>query len=222
MAMKTPTSSLLCATLLLGLLLALVPGHVIAARRVDITDTGALASRWGDMSSGAGAGQSAVNRSANGTLTETARVSIEPVTSTVQSGETFTVSVVIFEAVNLGAFQFEMHYDPAVVHAEEATPGPFLGSSGRNVLPVPGLPTIDNDAGRLAFGAFSFGTQPGPDGRGALAKATIIAQRAGSSALDLQAVVITDPEGQEQPVTVTDGAAMVKRSLYLPLILRSD
>jgi hypothetical protein len=193
--------------------------------RIDIVDIMLVAARWG---CGCGDECYMAGPLAAATLlpmwafadAQPALVSIEPVTSTVTSGDTFTVSVVISEVVNLGAFQFEMHYHPTVVHAEGAALGPFPGSTGRNVGPVG--PTIDNDAGALSFGAFSFGKQPGPDGGGVLAELTLTAQGAGSSALDLRAVQVLYPSGEPQSVTVMDGTAMVEGRLYLPLILRTD
>jgi hypothetical protein len=38
-----------------------------------------------------------------------------PANSTVAAGSTFTVTVMIDEAVDLGAFQFDLHYSPSIV-----------------------------------------------------------------------------------------------------------
>jgi PKD repeat protein len=193
--------------------------------RVDVVDIMMVAARWGcecgDDCYAAGPLEAAALLP-TWALAEAqpATVSIEPVTSTVQSGDTFTVSVVISDAVNLGAFQFDMHYDPTAVHAEGAAMGPFLGSTGRNVGPVG--PTIDNDGGTLSFGAFSFGTQAGPQGRGVLAEITLTAKGVGTSPLDLQAVQVLNPAAEAQPVTVSHGTAVVKGKLYLPLVVRVD
>ena len=46
-------------------------------------------------------------------------------------------------------------------------------------------PQIDNDAGTMTFGGFTFGNQPGPDGDGTLAAVTMMAQRTGISPLPL-------------------------------------
>jgi hypothetical protein len=147
-----------------------------------------------------------------------ASVSMEPITSTVRPGDTFTVSVVITDVVNLGAFQFTLHYDPAVVHVDDARLGRFLGSSGRNANPLG--PTIDNLMGWVTFGAFSFGTQPGAEGGGVLAQVILTAQDPGRSALELDPLQILTPAADPLPVTVMDGAAVVQTAVHVPLVLR--
>jgi hypothetical protein len=179
-----------------------------------------VASRRGDSRSGGGAARSSLDPLATASLTETAAVRIEPVTSTVRPGDTFTVSVMITDVVNLGAFQFAMAYTPTVVHVERARLGPFLGSSGRNASPLG--PTIDNEAGLMVLGAFSFGMQPGPDGGGTLARIALTAQGPGQTPLDLQNTEILSPSAEHKPVKVADGAAVVEGKLYLPLVLRQS
>ncbi len=169
---------------------------------------------------GAHAAHASAEPMTTATLTDTAAVSIEPLTSTIQSGETFTVSVVITDVTNLGGFQFNMTYDPKVVHVDRARVGPFLGSTGRNIIPQPN-PEIDNDAGWMSFGAASFGMQPGPDGGGTLARIVLTGQGTGHTPLDLQDTRILSPSGERKPVTVADGTAVVKEKLYVPLFLHN-
>lgn len=153
-------------------------------------------------------------------LTDTAAVHIEPLTSTVQSGETFTVSVVITDVVNLGGFQFDMAYDPRVVHAERAEVGPFLGSTGRTIFP---FVEIKETEAVVTVGAGSLPNQPAPDGGGTLARIALTGQGVGHTSLDLQDMRILSPSGDSKPVTVADGTAVVKGKsyLYMPLLLRS-
>ena len=63
---------------------------------------------------------------------------------------------------DLGSFQFTLIFSPAIVHAEGVELGDFLGSTGRNTSTLG--PQINNEAGTVTFGGFSFGSQPGPDG----------------------------------------------------------
>ena len=74
--------------------------------------------------------------------------------------------VKIEDAANLGAFQFDLHYDPSVVTIDKVTLGNFLGSTGRTVWD-PVLSEIGS--GKLTFGAFTLGTAAGPNGNGTLA-----------------------------------------------------
>ena len=142
-------------------------------------------------------------------------VRIEPVQSTVAIGDTFTVTVMIDDAADLGAFQFGLPaspglvYDPSVVWVDGVTVGDFLGSTGRDVIIPPNAPHIDNEAGEVAFAAFSVGGQPGPDGSGALALVRLRAVGLGSSPLDLQNVKLLGPQGDPQTPTVEDGTVTV-------------
>jgi len=63
--------------------------------------------------------------------------------------------------------QRALNFDPAVVRVDNVTLGDFLGSTGRNTAPLG--PEIDNDAGTVTFGAFSFGSEAGPSEEGVLA-----------------------------------------------------
>jgi general secretion pathway protein D len=154
------------------------------------------------------------------TGSDPALVAVEPLSSTVEPGETFSVSVVITDVEDLGAFQFEMGYDPSVVQVDDAALGPFLGSTGRNVSQLG--PTIDNEAGKLTFGAFSFGTQSGPSGYGLLSAIDMTAGALGATPLDLDTVQVLYPSGASQAVTVEDGMVSIAgtRYLYLPLVIR--
>ncbi|MCK4789070.1 MAG: hypothetical protein KAV87_35340, partial [Desulfobacteraceae bacterium] len=117
------------------------------------------------------------------------------------TGATFGINVRVDDVTNLGGFQFDIGYTPAIVTVEntsDVTLGSFLGSTGRTVTAVG--PSIDNTAGKVTFGAFSFGAAAGPDGSGLLAtiKFTVQSQTAGT--LDLNNVILTDTSAN--PITV--------------------
>jgi hypothetical protein len=132
---------------------------------------------------------------------------IDPAINNVEAGQPFIVNMMIDGAVNVGAFQFDLIYDPAVVTVTDAVLGPFVGSTGRTAQPVG--PTIDNRVGTLAFGAFSFGSTAGPAGTGVLATVRFRAEGPGTSALGLQNVVVTDPMANVQPASVEGGVVTV-------------
>jgi len=134
-------------------------------------------------------------------------VRIDPAIKNVESGHTFTVNVMVDGAVNLGAFQFDVIYDPAVVTVTNVEIGPFLGSTGRTAQSVG--PNIDNVAGTVTFGAFSFGSNAGPEGTGLLAAVTFTAVGSGSSALNLQNVVVTDTMANAQSASIEGGTVTV-------------
>jgi len=135
------------------------------------------------------------------------RVRIEPADLVVGLNETFVVQVMIKEAGDLGAFQLDLTYDSSIVQVTEATLGEFLGSTGRNAIPVG--PQINNEAGTVAFGAFSFGEAPAPDGSGVLATISFSPQAEGESDLHLQDVKVTNTAVEVIPVELQDGHVTV-------------
>jgi hypothetical protein len=138
-----------------------------------------------------------------------ANVKVDPPTQTVNVNQTFTVDILVENAVNLGAFEFALEYNNSCIRATGVTLGPFLGRTGRTVHEVgPRLPT-----GRVEYGAGSSGTQAGPSGNGKLATITFQARSAAcTSRLDLRnaEVILTDTAGTPQPVQqVRDGDVQV-------------
>jgi len=133
-----------------------------------------------------------------------AKVKISPASKRIAlSGGTFTVDIVAEDITNLAAYQVELTYNPTIVHVTAVTQGPFLGSTGRTVSPV--SPNIDNNAGRVVFGAFTFGTQPGVNGTGVLATITFQPRARGTSPLHLQNVQVADPNSSLLSATTEDG-----------------
>lgn len=134
-------------------------------------------------------------------------VSIDPAIKNVGLDHTFTVDVTIDDAADLGAFQFDINYDPSVITVTDVTLGPFLGSTGRTAQPIGSH--IDNTAGVATFGAFSFGNNAGPDGTGLLATVTLKAVGSGTSALNLQNVLVTDTIANTQSASMQNGTVAV-------------
>jgi len=142
----------------------------------------------------------------NATL-QSPTVRIEPTESSVDVSETFTITVMIDEADEVGGFQFDMLFITTTVTVDSVTLGDFLGSTGRTVGSVG--PIIDNQAGRVSFGAWSLPGAPGPNGTGALALVTLTAQDSGESPLDLLDVLVLDTHAEHETPTVEDGSVVV-------------
>lgn len=182
---------------------------------IDIIDILLVAGRWGTVCS---SGSSTTIEPTDSNPT----VRVDPPTSTVQSGDGFTVTVMIDDAENLGGFEFTMVYSPTVVHVEDVGLGDFLESTGRTASSVG--PDIDNVIGSVDFGGFAFGPMPGPDGTGALATITLTAVYSGHSGLVLNSVQVGDKNGQEQDLAaVRHGIVEVESShkIYLPLVVKN-
>lgn len=134
-------------------------------------------------------------------------VRVDPPVKNVGLRQSFTVQVVVDGAVDLGAFQFELLYDPAVVTVTDVVLGPLLGGTGRTAQSIG--PNVDSGAGMVSFAAFSFGSQAGPAGTGTLAILTFAALSSGTTDLTLQGVVVTDTMAQVQSASVEGGRVVV-------------
>ena len=123
------------------------------------------------------------------------------------NSEPFTITVTISDVVDLAGFQFTMAFSPTIVHVEDAVLGDFLENTGRTASPVG--PDIDNEAGTVAFGAYSIGAEPAPEGSGVLATLTLSPQTSGESDLHLQNVQVGNTVPEEIPVSTQDGHVRV-------------
>ena len=121
---------------------------------------------------------------------QTPTMKIVPAGQTVDiSDGNLSIDIVIEGVGNLGAFEFKLVIDPAVVRLVGVTEGSFLGSTGRQVhcqaptyyQSAPGMPA---DTLRFACATTGTGT-PGPAGSGTLATVTLAPRKAGTSILNL-------------------------------------
>ena len=139
---------------------------------------------------GGGSGDGPTSRpgptNVNSTVSLTASSSTIPLTG--QS----CISVQIAQADNLGAFDFTLSFPATRLAGASAALGPFLGSTERTVSAV----TPNISAGSLTFGAYSAGSQDGPEGSGTLASVCFEPRTTGSAKIAFRNLQITDINGQ--------------------------
>ncbi len=145
-------------------------------------------------------------------------------TSTVPAGQAFIVTVVVENAQDLGAFEFEYEFSPSIANASvgDIQLGSMLGNTGRTtgalrLASAPGRPGVP------LFGAYSYGAANGPNGSGVLATVAMTAVSPGTSQLSLSGLKVTDVAGSELLSTALAGSVSVvaaPRPVYLPLLLR--
>ena len=126
------------------------------------------------------------------------------------SGGNFTADVTIANVADLGGFQFTLSFSPNIARVEGVDLGDFLGSTGRSTSAIG--PDINNGAGTVAFGAFSFGEPLGADGSGMLATISFSPQAGGQSNLHLQDVQATDTTPDPISVYLQDGQVTVAQA----------
>lgn len=126
----------------------------------------------------------------------------------VQVGDTFTLDVLVADAPDLYAFQFDIAFDPAIVQANTVLEGDFLSAGGRTTFFLPG--TIDNSAGTVSFTANTLaGPGPGVSGDGLVVHLSFHALAVGQSSLSFGNVVLLDSALMELATTHMGGAISV-------------
>ena len=126
----------------------------------------------------------------------------------VQVGDNFTLDVLVAQAPDLYAFQFDIAFDPVIVQLNTVLEGDFLSAGGRATFFLPG--TIDNIAGTVSFTASTLvGPGPAVTGDGLLVHLSFHAMAAGQSALSFGNVVLLDSTLAELATTPMNGAIHV-------------
>ncbi len=129
--------------------------------------------------------------SGQGTVTSVVAPSSWPL-----DGGDFDVEIRVEDIENLGAYEWELTYDPAVLELVEVVNGSFLGSTGRPVFCLD--PVLDEGSVRL--GCVTMGPEPpGPTGSGVLSVLTFSPVANGASPLDLSSVQLCDPLANDLP-----------------------
>lgn len=103
------------------------------------------------------------------------------------------IIVMVKNVANLGAFQFEFHYDPTVLRVDSCILGDFIKSTSREVDPIG--PISINNRNALFFGAVTQGGKEGPNGSGILATLILEAKAAGNTEFVLRNVLLADIRG---------------------------
>jgi hypothetical protein len=135
-------------------------------------------------------------------------VTVEPVSSKVGIGETFSVDIFIDPDTDIAGAQFSLSFDPAFVTANSVTEGNLLSQGGAPTFFLPG--TINNTAGTITNVAGATAI-PGASvsQSGTLATISFTAIAVGTSALHFGKVVVGNLQGQAVAITVSDGSVTV-------------
>jgi len=132
------------------------------------------------------------------------------------AGDRFRVDLITGACEELGAFQFDLVFDPAQVEIEEVIPGDLWGGS-RNKICSAG-PCVDLVRGRMKYGIYSLGTRPGMYGSGVLVTVEMTSKVEGTIHLDVENVEVGDMLGVPVPVTVVQESdpAVVEEGAGVP------
>lgn len=131
-------------------------------------------------------------------------IQVDPSSTTVTVGETFSLDVDVSNMSDLYAYQFDLTFTPGVLSATNVSEGPFLASGGTTFF-LPG--TIDNVGGTITFNADTLiGAISGVSGSGTLAVFDFEALAAGPSPVTLANVLLFDSTGASIIPSSTGGS----------------
>ena len=132
-------------------------------------------------------------------------LSVNPVSGAATVGGNTTFDIVVADAEDLYAFQFDLSFDPTIIQVATVLEGAFLATGGSTFC-LPG--DIDNVAGTLSFlGNSLIGDIPGVFGAGILARVTFTALAAGTSTIDLLNAIVLDSTLAEV-TSITNGGSL--------------
>ncbi|MCA1957605.1 MAG: cohesin domain-containing protein [Nitrospira sp.] len=118
-------------------------------------------------------------------------------------GDSVVLNVDVVDAVDLTSWQFNLSYDPTILHADLVTEGPFLSSAGATLF-SPGI--IDNTTGLISLVTDSFVDLIPPSGSGVLATIQFTALNPGLSLVTMSNVFLNFTDSG---VSVTNGSIAV-------------
>ena len=130
--------------------------------------------------------------------------------SQVNSGEQFTVDILVEPETAIAGVQFDLAFDPSLVTVDSVAEGNLLSQDGATTYFSPGA--IDNVAGTITAVAGAI-TTPGQTVSTAGTFATITlttGTESGTCPLTLSSVVVGDIDGQSVPVSVVNGQVTIK------------
>jgi len=148
---------------------------------------------------------------------ETTNVSVSA-PDEVNSGEQFTVDILVEPGTAIAGVQFDLAFAPSLVTVDNIAEGDLLSQDGATTYFSPG--TIDNVAGTITAVAGVI-TTPGQtvSTAGTFATITLTAgTESGTCPITLSSVVVGDINGQSVPVSVVNGQVTINQSPLLNLI----
>jgi general secretion pathway protein D len=148
------------------------------------------------------------------TCSASGAVCVQPGATSVLVGDSFTVGVVASGVTDLGAYQFELDYNPAIVTVQSIANATFLGSTGRIVLCA--APIVASASVRLACSTLGPEPPAGPSGSGVLAVVTFQAVGPGTSSLSLTNTELTTPSNGPISVSLISGSVTVSAATPTP------
>jgi hypothetical protein len=140
-------------------------------------------------------------------------IAISPSPKTVSVGESFSLDVAIANVNDLFDYQFDVNFNPTILHANGISDGGFLTSGGgTSVFGGAFLLNIDNTTGLITILDSLLGSAPpaiGVTGGGVLASLNFTALAAGASGVSLANLILENSAGNTINAQTADGRVVV-------------
>jgi len=142
-----------------------------------------------------------------------AEIAVEVPIECIGQGEQFIVNVTVNpRGIPIYGVEYEISFDPTVLHAEWQNEGDFLKQDGASTNVY--INNIDNTAGKLTFAVTRVGTQTGVTTPGILARIGFTALKQGASTtLTFTKVKMSDPDANSVPAESVNGTVNVCENL---------
>jgi len=141
---------------------------------------------------------------------------VAPSTTTVRSGTTFTLDVIVTDVTDLAVWEFRLFYLNTILNCTSITEGPFLKVGGSTFFDSAIRNAYNATHGWLLAGSTLLGQVPGVNGTGTLATITFQTMAAGDTPLqfsnDPLVTFLLDsspPPRHSIPFTTIDGTVLV-------------
>jgi hypothetical protein len=143
-------------------------------------------------------------------------VYVYPQNTTALRGQTITVNITVSGASNLVGWQAAMVFNPSVLTCLGVQQGPFLNQSG-STLWIAG--SINNTTGTLGLcGCAFFSNSSIANGEGTLATVQFQCNAVGSTAVNLEDVILVNSTLQEIPIVISNGSVSALPSNYVNVV----
>ncbi len=137
------------------------------------------------------------------------RIDVSPAKQTVSIGDSFSINVTVDPAgAEIYGAQFFLDFDQNVLNATSQTSGTFLAQDCASTIVI--INKINNTIGRIEYGETRWGVEYGVTNPGTLASITFNAVGSGTSDLNLNNVMVSDPNSTSVATDSSNGTVTVE------------
>ncbi len=147
-------------------------------------------------------------------------IAITPASQAVHMGQPVEFDIAVTGVTNLGAWQVQLHWDPAVLTYDSSSNGTFLGSTGRSPACISPETNAASGTAKFACGTVSSGSTPeGPSGDGVLTHVKFTTMAEGTTNIEFTDVQLANWDSYDccPGFTFGEGAVTVSAADNAPL-----